>query len=118
MKLIHNKKVILPEMKKVSSFAGLGRGLTFTRKKTGERGLFMDLPKYMQKSKKRASLTNLFVFYSIDCLFLDENLKVVDKTTMHSFQLSYTPKKECRYIIESIKNKFKDIKIGDKIQIK
>jgi uncharacterized membrane protein (UPF0127 family) len=116
-KLIHNKKTVLKDMKIAKSVFEVGWGLMFASKKKIDKGMCLVVPSKKEK-KYGASLTNLFVFSSLDCIFLSSDYEVVDKTCMKSFQLSYTPKKSCKYVVESSKNKFKNIKIGDKITIK
>lgn len=48
----------------------------------------------------RHSLTMMFVFYSIDVIFLNEKKEIVEeKKSLKPFSM-YTPKQKARYIIE------------------
>jgi uncharacterized membrane protein (UPF0127 family) len=114
MKILHKNKILLNNCRIIRNFFLIGLGLMFSFKSTAKQGLLFDLPKYLRKKPR---LTNLFVFYSIDCLFLDKNFKVVEKTTLKPFQLNYKCNFDCRYIIESTKNRFINVKVGDTLKL-
>ena len=93
----------------------IARGLMFASKKTIDKGICLVLPG--KEAKLGSSVTMLFCFSSMDILFLNSKFKVVDKTTLKPFVLSYTPNSPAKYVIESSPNKFKNIKIGDSVKI-
>lgn len=116
-RLIHKRKVILDRMEYLTSMLGISFGLMFATPKRIDRGVCLVMP--TEKDVKfGASVTMLFVFFSLDVLFVNSNFEVVDKKTLRPWITSYVPEKECRYIIESSKKKFEKINIGDKVQIK
>lgn len=72
---------------------------------------------FVFKKEKRHGLHMLFVFCSIDVLFLDKNKKVADiKENFRPFTF-YTPKKPCTYIIELSAGTIKKTRtaLGDRI---
>ena len=116
-KLIYKNKTVLSDMKYASNIFSISKGLMFASKKKIGRGMCLVMP---SKKDKRfsCSVTMLFVFSSLEILFVNKNFKVVDKRTLKPFVLRYTPRGKCKYVIESIPNTFDNIKIGDKIAIK
>ena len=46
---------------------------------------------------------------------MNSDFEVVDRKILKAWRTSYTPKKPCRYVFESLPGKFEDIKIGDKV---
>lgn len=115
-KLIHKNKIILKEMVYAKSIWQISKGLMFANKKKVKKGMCLVFPS--RKNKKYSSaITMLFCFSKYEILFIDKDFKVVDKTILPPFKLTYIPKKPCKYVIESIPNSFKDIKIGNKIKI-
>ena len=115
-KLIHKNKIILLEMKYATNILDLGRGLMFASKKKIDKGICMVLPR---RSEGRVSfaITMLFCFYPYDILFINSRFEVVDKVMLNPWRITYIPKKPCKYVIESSKNKFKNIKVGDVVNI-
>lgn len=116
-KLIHRNKILLPEMKYVTSLFELGRGLMFAGKNKVDRGICLVMPT-RQNRKYGCAITMWFCFETMDIIFVNTEFQVVDKVTLKPWKTTYIPKKEAKYVIESMKNKFKNIKIGDKVQIK
>ncbi|MBU0615272.1 MAG: DUF192 domain-containing protein [Nanoarchaeota archaeon] len=85
------------------------KGLMFSRPKT----IVFDLGK-----ERKIDLHNFFVFFPIDILFLDSDMKVVEiKRDFRPFMLFF-PKHKARYIIETPAGHIKNTKVGDKIRIK
>ncbi len=87
-------------------------GLMFSRKKNHTFALVFSFP---VENRIISSVHMLFVFYSIDILFLNKEKIVVDKTTLKPFTLNYTPKKAAKHFIEIPIGLNKKISIGDKI---
>ena len=84
----------------------------FTSIKNFDYALIFDMKR---TARFENSLHMLFVFYPILAVFLNSEQKVVDKRILTPFQLNYTPKKKCRYIIEIPTTFEKEFKIDDKI---
>ena len=92
----------------------LANGLMFTGKKKVDQGICLIFP-VKKDIRYGASVTMFFCFSTMDILFVNTKFKVVDKVTLKTWVPNYTPKEACKYVIESSKGKFKDIKIGDKV---
>ena len=116
-KLIHNNKIILNEMRYSTNIFDISKGLMFKGRKTVEKGLCMVLPS-SKDVKFGASITMLFCFVDMQIIFINSEFKVVDKKNLKTWTSNYTPKKPCKYIIESTIGKFDKIKIGDLVSIK
>lgn len=86
-------------------------GLMFSKK--GKRALIFKFNK-----EKIISLHMLFVFYTIDVLFLDKNEIVVDKKENFKPFTFYSSKKKAMYVIELPEGTIKKTKtkISDKIE--
>ena len=115
-KLIHKKKEILPNMRVARNAFQLANGLMFAGKKKVNQGMCLVMP-VDEDVKFGASVTMFFCFSSMDIIFVNSKFKVVDKVTLKTWVPNYTPKQACKYVVESSKGKFKDIKIGDLVNI-
>jgi len=82
-------------------------GLMFSRRKNL---LFiLEEPMYMD-------LHMLFVFFPVDALYLDKNMKIMEIKHMKPFRLLYKAKTKASYVLELAElHKFR---IGDKVVIK
>lgn len=90
------------------------KSLGFMFSKNNNKVLLFDM-----KHLVRYSITNIFVFFSLDLIFLDENNNVVDfKKQFLPFSFRYIPIKKYRYLIEipSIIGLTKKIQLGDNIR--
>lgn len=115
-KLLHNKKVVLDNIKYASSTFEISFGLMFATKKRIRKGIILRMPT-VKDVKFGASVTMLFVFHKLEILFVNKEMEVVDKVILKPFVPSYTPKKPAMYVIESEPGTFKSIKVGDKVEI-
>ena len=59
------------------------------------------------------SVHSFFMRFDIDIYFLDENKKIIDKTTLKPWRF-YKTKVKSTYIVETKKNKF-ELKVNDKL---
>ena len=116
-KLMYKKKIVLERMVIAKSLFRIARGLMFASKKTIDKGICLEVPT-KTNTRFNARVTMLFCFSSMDILFVNSNFKIVDKVTLKPFRFSYLPKKPCKYIIESVENKFEKLKVGDLVEIK
>jgi len=114
--LLHKGKIILNSMICKTSAFSIAVGLMFASKKRIKDGLCLVVPS-RKDERILASVTNLFVFSSLGVLFVNLNKNVVDKATLYPFQLIYTPKRPCKYIIECEKSMLNKIMVGDEIKI-
>lgn len=89
-----------------------GTGLMFHRKIKDEAHIFV-----MQR-EKIIPLTNWFVFFPIDVVYLDRNKKIVEiKKDFRPFTY-YNPKHDSMYVIELPEKTIeeKGLKVGDKLE--
>jgi len=70
---------------------------------------------FINKVPKRINLHTLFVFYSIDILFLDENKRIIKYYKCVKPFTFYIPGIKSKYILELVNNSSLDYKIGEKI---
>ena len=68
-------------------------------------------------SEKIIPITMWFCFFSLDLLFLDKNLKVVEKKGNLLPWKNYWPQKKAMYVVELPAGSGKKINIGNKIKI-
>jgi len=84
-----------------------GTGLMFHRKPKGEVHIFRF------KKPRKIQVTMMFVFFSLDLLFLDENGIIVElKRSIRPFS-DYYPKKEATILIELEAGSIKKFKIKE-----
>jgi len=103
------KFMIIKQAKLCKSIFSKAFGFMFHFKKPGYALVFIF------NSERRADLHMLFVFFSIDVLFLDKNKRVVEiKKNFKPFTY-YAPKKKAQYVIELPVGVIRKTKIGDKI---
>ena len=104
------KSMIAPECSPYNTIWQHAKGLMFT--------MSMEKPLlFVFERERKWGLHMLFVFYTIDVLFLDKRKKVVDlKEGFRPFAF-YTPKKPCLYIIELPKGIIRKSRtsVGDRI---
>ncbi|MCR4336028.1 MAG: DUF192 domain-containing protein [archaeon] len=89
------------------------KGLMFEKKENFTYGLIFELEK---EGKINSSVHMLFVFFPIDIVYLNSQKIVVDKATLNSWILNYTPKKASKYFVELPKGIGDKIKLGEKLQ--
>lgn len=88
------EKLIVHNLKECKSVFSKAKGLMFSRK-IKDFGLV-----FIFNNEGKRSLHNIFVFFPIDLIFLDENLEVVElKENFRPFRL-YFPKHDSQFIIE------------------
>jgi uncharacterized membrane protein (UPF0127 family) len=107
-----NNKLLMKNVKFASTSWQRTKGLMFEDLKNFNYALIFDFP---SESKIGTSLHMIFVFFTIDVLFLNKKQEVVDKVTLQPFTPNYTPKKAAKYVIEMPSGKNKKVKIGDKV---
>jgi uncharacterized membrane protein (UPF0127 family) len=72
---------------------------------------------FVNKKEVKTGLTTVFCMHPLEIIFVNKNNTVVDKVQLQPWKLNYVPKKPYKYAIESSKNKFKNIKISDRVSI-
>jgi len=82
------------------------RGLMFSKKKN----LI-----FILDQERIVGLHMVFVFFTIDVLFLDKNKKIIEiKKNLKPFGF-YISKKKAKYVVEMSKNRKKEYKLKEKI---
>ena len=61
-----------------------------------------------------SSIHTMFMRFEIDVYFIDENMRVFDKTTLKPWRF-YKPEKQAKYIIETKKGML-ELDVNDKIE--
>lgn len=115
-KLIHKNKVVLDNMKVASSIFELGFGLMFASKKKIDKGILLKLSPI--DSRYKCATTMFFVFSKLEIIYVNSKNIVVDKVVLNPFKSTYIPKKPAISIIESSVGKFRNIKVGDTVEIR
>jgi len=107
------KKVLAKQVISFKTFLQIGIGLMFKTKKYCKNKAFL----FHLNEKRKYSITMLFVFFALDIIFLDKNMKVIEiKTNLKPFA-HYKPKKRFSYMIEILHNKKKNVNVGDYLLI-
>lgn len=93
------------------------RGLMFRKKLKEHEAILLDVSR---ESRLKASVHMFFVFYPIDVVWLDNDLRVVDMARkLLPFTPFRMPKKSARYILEmpAKSAEEKGIRLGDLMEI-
>ena len=112
MKLIVNKKILADNVIVYDNFFMKFFGLRFSKKLKNEAILFVN----KKESRLNSIVDMFFVKFPLDVLWLDKNMKVVDKATLRTYTFRI-PKRKAMYIVEIESGKTKEIRTGDKIKI-
>jgi hypothetical protein len=111
--LLFGKNIICDEIHYCNNLFSKGFGLMFRKENSVANTAWV----FYFKNPRRISLTMIFVFFTIDAIFLDNERKIVEMTTLKPWSF-YSPAKKSNYCIElrqgTIHN-FK-LKIGDKLR--
>jgi uncharacterized protein len=109
IKNLSKQQILSKDEKYLRSKWSQALGLMFSKKKKLV---------FIFNKEKILSIHNIFVFFSIDVLFLDSNMKVVEiKRNFKPFSF-YVPKAKAKYIIELPIGIDKNTSIEDKISMK
>ena len=109
MKLYSNNKLISTDVKFCDGFSKF-KGLMFSRKLKDNQCLILD---------NSSDIHMLFVFQSIDVVWLNKNKEVIDKKEeVKPFSLLIKPKEKAYYVIELPLGKAKLFKLGNKIDFR
>ncbi|MDP1552480.1 MAG: DUF192 domain-containing protein [Methanobacteriaceae archaeon] len=98
-----------------NSFFSRFRGLML--KKDLKSGLVLKIP--AGRGKKGSAIHMFFMRIPLDIIFVDEDLKVVDLTSLNPWNI-YTPKNPSRFVIELKKGLLKNsgTEVGDLMEFK
>lgn len=106
-------KVLAKQVISFKSFWKIGTGLMFRTKKYCKNKAFL----FYLNEKRKYSITMLFVFFALDVIFLDKDMKVIEiKNNLKPFA-HYKPKNKFSYMIEILHNKKKDVSVDDVLEV-
>ncbi len=69
-----------------------------------------------RESRLGASIHMMFMRFPIDAVFLDNDMRVVDKVTLEPWAFNYTPKRPAKYVVE-MKAGSAEFKLGEKVEL-
>lgn len=100
------------------TFLSRGLGLMLKRSMSQDYGLLIEFPTWTG-SRILKTVHGFFMLFSIDLVFIDKDLKVVDIATLRPWKF-YTPKVNCKWVLELNQGvtEDKNIAIGDKLEFK
>lgn len=70
---------------------------------------------FVFKEEKSHPIHSFFVFYPFSAIYLDKNMKVVEKFTVKPFQMHVENKKPAKYLLESFNLK-SNPRIGEELK--
>ena len=109
--IARNNKVLIKEAYLYKGFKA-GMGLRFCKQIKNDEAILIERER---ESILDSTIDMLFVFFSIDVIWMDENKKIVDIKTARPFQLFSTPCKPAKYILEVKQGNGLKFKINDKL---
>ena len=116
--VVHNLTKPIPQPAKVGfcdSFLCRLRGLMFRARLDPADGLLLVERK---DSRVDTSIHMFFVPFDIAAIWINSDMKVVDKVVAKSWRPFYAPKAEARYTLEIHPERFGDYEIGDQVEFK
>lgn len=113
MKILNKNIIIADKVKYYNSFFSKAKGLMFTKPLKKRQAIVLEAKK---EGISETTIHMLFVFYSIDIIWLNSNKEVVEiKESASPFIPWIAPKKAAKYIIELKKGAARQIKLGDNL---
>ena len=111
-----NRKLeILPRIKYCDTFLTQLRGLTFRPRLGLDEGLLLV---GTRDSRLDSSIHMLFVTFDLTVIWINSEMKVVDKIIAKSWRPAYFSKQPARYVLEIHPERWGDYEIGDTVQFK
>lgn len=90
------------------------RGLTFRKHLSPNDGLL--LVQGAKDSYLDSSIHMFFVWFTISVFWINSNMIVVDKTFAKPWRPAYFSKKPARYVLELHPDRWKDYRIGERVE--
>jgi len=103
------------QIKFCDTFLSQLRGLTFRSRISREQGLLLV---GKRDSRLDSSIHMLFVSFNLAIVWINSEMKVVDKVLARSWRPAYFSKQPARYVLEVHPERLGDFEIGDTVQIK
>lgn len=105
----------LPRIKYCDTFLTQLRGLTFRPRLALDEGLLLV---GTRDSRLDYSIHMLFVAFDLSVIWINSEMKVVDKVIAKSWRPAYFSKQPARYVLEIHPERWGDYEIGDTVQFK
>jgi uncharacterized membrane protein (UPF0127 family) len=103
------------QIKFCDTFLSQLRGLTFRSGLSREEGLLLV---GKRDSRLDSSIHMLFVSFNLAIVWINSEMKVVDKVLAQSWRPAYFSKQPARYVLEVHPERWGDFEIGDRVQFK
>jgi uncharacterized membrane protein (UPF0127 family) len=103
------------QIKFCDTFLSQLRGLTFRSGLSREEGLLLV---GKRDSRLDSSIHMLFVSFNLAIVWINSEMKVVDKVLARSWRPAYFSKQPARYVLEVHPERWGDFEIGDRVQFK
>ncbi|HLE90721.1 MAG TPA: DUF192 domain-containing protein [Anaerolineales bacterium] len=105
----------LPQIKFCDTFLSQLRGLTFRSRLAREEGLLLV---GTRDSRLDSSIHMLFVSFNLTVVWINSEMKVVDKVLARPWRPAYFSRQPARYVLEVHPERWGDFEIGDRLQFK
>ncbi|MGZ9221416.1 MAG: DUF192 domain-containing protein [Anaerolineales bacterium] len=103
------------QIKFCDTFLSQLRGLTFRSRLSREEGLLLV---GKRDSRLDSSIHMLFVSFNLTIVWINSEMKVVDKILARSWRPAYFSKQPAKYVLEVHPERWDDFEIGDQVQFK
>ena len=105
----------LPQIKFCDTFLSQLRGLMFRSRLAREEGLLLV---GTRDSRLDSSIHMLFVSFNLTIVWINSEMKVVDKVLARPWRPAYFSRQPARYVLEVHPERWGDFEIGDRLQFK
>ena len=105
----------LLQIKFCDTFLSQLRGLTFRSRFAREEGLLLV---GTRDSRLDSSIHMLFVSFNLTVVWINSEMKVVDKVLARPWRPAYFSRQPARYVLEVHPERWGDFEIGDRLQFK
>lgn len=103
------------QIKYCDTFLTQFRGLMFRSRLTRDEGLVLV---GTRDSRLESSIHMFFVAFDLTVLWINADMKVVDKVLAKSWRPMYFSKQPAKYVVEIHPERWGDFEIGDEVQFK
>jgi uncharacterized membrane protein (UPF0127 family) len=105
----------LPRIQYCDTFLSQLRGLTFRSRLPRDEGLLLV---GTRDSRLDSSIHMLFVFFDLAVVWINSDMRVVDKVLAKPWRPAYFSKQPAQYVLEIHPARWGDFEIGDLVQFK
>ena len=110
-----NRKITTPRIKYCDTFLTQLRGFTLRSRLLPDEGLILV---GSRDSRLESSIHMLFVSFDLTVIWINNNMKVVDKKLAKSWRPAYFSKKPARFVLELHPDRWGDFEIDDTVTFK